>query len=79
MGDILTIRVPAGEKSEWEEAAAAANESVAEYVRTAVRQRAQSSRTSGWDRHLGSAHVAVPPPTNANVRRALARRRRKAN
>ena len=76
MSEILTIRVPAGEKTRWEKAAAAARESVAEYVRGAVRQRAQAASQSPWEPHLGSADVAVPAPTNANIRRAFARRRR---
>ena len=50
-------------------------ESVAEYVRGAVRQRTQAASHSPWDRHLGSADVEVPAPTNANIRRAFARRR----
>ena len=37
MSETLTIRVPAGEKARWEKAAAAARETVAEYVRGAVR------------------------------------------
>ena len=76
MSDILTIRVPADEKARWEEAAAAAKESVAEYVRGAVRQRTQAASHSPWDRHLGSADVEVPAPTNANIRGAFARPRR---
>lgn len=76
MSETLTIRVPAEEKARWQEAAAAARESVAEYVRGAVRQRAQAASQSPWERHLGSADVAVPAPTNANIRRAFARRRR---
>ena len=76
MSETLTIRVPAGEKARWEKAAAAAREAVAEYVRGAVRQRAQAASHSPWEPHLGAANVAVPAPTNANVRRAFARRRR---
>ncbi|OFW03201.1 MAG: hypothetical protein A3I61_01515 [Acidobacteria bacterium RIFCSPLOWO2_02_FULL_68_18] len=76
MSDTLTIRVLAVEKARWERAAAAARETVAEYVRGAVRQRAQAASHSPWETHLGSADVAVPAPTNANVRRAFARRRR---
>ncbi len=76
MSEILTIRVPAEEKARWEKAAAAARESVAEYVRGAVRQRAQAASQSPWEPLLGSANVAVPAPTNANIRRAFARRRR---
>ena len=76
MSETLTIRVPAEEKTRWEKAAAAARESVAEYVRGAVRQRAQAARHSPWEPHLGSANVAVLAPTNANIRRAFARRRR---
>jgi hypothetical protein len=75
MSDILTIRVPSSEKAQWKRAAAAARETVAEYVRKAVRQRTVSSSQSLWDMHLGSAAVEVPPPTNANVRRAFADRR----
>jgi hypothetical protein len=73
MSVTLTIRVPAKEKAQWEKAAAAAKESVAEYVRGAVRQRAAAARRSPWEPHLGSVDVAVPPPTNANIRRAYAR------
>src|SRR5258708_32187860 len=76
MSETLTIRVAAEEKARWEKAAAAARESVAEYVRVAVRQRAQAASQSPWERHLGSANVAVPAPTNANIRRAFARGRR---
>ena len=76
MSETLTIRVPATEKARWEKAAAAARESVAEYVRGAVRQRAQAARQSPWEPHLGSANVSVPAPTNANIRRAFAQRRR---
>ena len=73
MSETLTIRLRAEEKTRWERAAAAARESVAEYVRGAVRQRAEAASQSPWDRHLGSADVVVPAPTNANVRRAFAR------
>ena len=75
MSDTLTIRLPAEEKARWERAAAAARETVAEYVRGAVRLRAEASSDSPWDRHLGAVNVAVPAPTNANVRRAFTRRR----
>jgi uncharacterized protein (DUF1778 family) len=77
MSDTLTIRLPAEEKALWERAAAAAKESVAEYVRGAVRRRAEAAGQSPWDRHLGSADVSVPAPTNANMRRAFARRARR--
>jgi hypothetical protein len=77
MSETLTIRLAAGEKARWEKAAAAARESVAEYVRGAVRQRADTAMQSPWDRHLGSANVKVPAPTNANIRRAFARRGRR--
>jgi hypothetical protein len=77
MSETLTIRVRAGEKARWASAAAAARESVAEYVRGAVRQRAQAASESPWEPHLGSANVAVPAPTNTNVRRAFARRGRR--
>ena len=77
MSDTLTIRLPAEEKALWERAAAAAKESVAEYVRGAVRRRAEAANQSPWDRHLGSADVSVPAPTNANMRRAFARRARR--
>lgn len=76
MSETLTIRVAAEEKAKWEAAAEAAKETVAEYVRGAVRQRAQAANQSPWQRHLGSADVAVPAPTNANIRRSFARRRR---
>ena len=75
MSVTLTIRLLTEEKARWEQAAAAVRESVAEYVRKAVRQRAQAGSRSPWEQHLGSANVAVPPPTNANIRRAFARRR----
>jgi hypothetical protein len=74
MGEILTIRLSAGEKARWEKAAADARETIAEYIRGAVRQRAQSAAQSPWDRHFGSAEVVVPPPTNENVRRRYRRR-----
>jgi hypothetical protein len=74
MSETLTIRLPAEEKARWEEAAAVANETVAEYVRGAVRRRTHAAARSPWDRHLGSANVEVPAPTNANVRRAFAGR-----
>jgi len=75
MSETLTIRLRAAEKAQWEKAAAAAQETVAEYVRNAVRQRGQTSSKSPWEKHLGSAPIIVPPPTNANVRRAFAERR----
>jgi hypothetical protein len=74
----LTIRMSAAEKAQWEKEAAELNETVAEYVREAVRQRARSGKASPWDKHLGSADVAVPAPTNANVRRAFLERHGKA-
>jgi uncharacterized protein (DUF1778 family) len=74
MSDTLTIRLPADEKARWEKAAAAAEESVADYVRGAVRRRSAAASHSPWDRHLGSADISVPAPTNANIRRAFARR-----
>jgi hypothetical protein len=74
MSATLTIRLAAEEKARWEEAAAAAHETVADYVRNAVRQRAEAHSRSPWTRHFGSARVAVPPPTNANVRRVMTRR-----
>jgi hypothetical protein len=77
MSETLTIRLRADEKARWEKAAAAAKESVADYVRGAVRQRTEASSQSPWDRHLGSADIAVPAPTNANIRRAFARRARR--
>lgn len=52
-------------------------ETVAEYVRKAVRQRAQGGQVSPWERHLGSVKVAVPTPTNANVRRSFSERRKR--
>ena len=76
MSETLTIRVAAEEKARWKKAAVAARESVADYVRRAVRQRAQAASRSPWEPHLGSANVAVSAPTNANIRRAFARRRR---
>jgi hypothetical protein len=77
MSDTLTIRLAAEEKARWEKAAAVVRESVAEYVREAVRQRTEAANQSPWERHLGSANVAIPPPTNANIRRAFARRGRR--
>ena len=76
MSETLSIRVAAEEKAQWEKAAAAARESVAEYVRGAIRKRAQAASQSPWEPHLGSADVAASAPTNANIRRAFARRRR---
>ena len=77
MSETLTIRLAAEEKVRWEKAAAAAKQRVAEYVRGAVRQRAETASQSPWDRHLGSADVVVEAPTNANIRRAFARRSRR--
>jgi hypothetical protein len=71
MSETLTIRLRPEEKAQWQRAAAAVKETVAEYVRNAVRQRGESSV---WEKHLGSARAAVPPPTNANIRRAFAQR-----
>jgi hypothetical protein len=71
MSETLTIRLRPEEKAQWQRAAAAVKETVAEYVRNAVRQRGQSS---AWDKHFGSARAAVPAPTNANIRRAFAQR-----
>lgn len=76
MSATLTIRLSEEEKEQWEKAAANVNETVAEYVRKAVRQRAQARKASPWERHLGMVKAAVPPPTNANVRRAFAERRK---
>jgi hypothetical protein len=75
MSDILTIRLAAVEKEKWEKAAAQASETVADYVRKAVRQRVEACEVSPWAKHIGSANVAVPPPTNVNVRRAFSQRR----
>ena len=72
MSETLTIRLRSAEKAQWERAAAAVKETVAEYVRNAVRHRGRSSL---WEKHLGSSNAAVPPPTNANIRRAFAQRR----
>jgi hypothetical protein len=76
MSETLTIRLPAEEKAQWEKAASEVRETVAEYVRKAVRLRTRAGRTSPWEKHLGTAVVAVPAPTNANIRRAFAERRR---
>jgi hypothetical protein len=75
MSETLTIRVRAEEKVRWERAAASVKETVAEYVRKAVRQRAEAHHRSPWEKHLGSVNATVPPPTNANVRRAFTRPR----
>lgn len=77
MSETLTIRLPDGEKARWEKAATEVKETVAEYVRKAVRQRSHAGQASLWEPHLGSADVAVPVPTNANIRRAFANRRRR--
>ena len=71
MSETLTIRLRREEKAQWQRAAAAVSETVADYVRNAVRQRGQSA---AWDEHFGSASTAAPPPTNANIRRAFAQR-----
>lgn len=76
MSDTLTIRLPTTEKAQWQKAAAEASESVADFVRKAVRQRVEARGLSPWEKHIGSAEVAVPPPTNVNIRRAFAQRRR---
>ena len=71
MSEILNIRLPAQEKREWEKAAAAVDETLADYVRNAVRLRAEASGSSPWAKYLGSVDVAVLPPTNINIRRAM--------
>ena len=76
MSVTLTIRLALAEKNQWEKAAEAAQESVADYVRGAVRQRTAASAVSPWERHLGAANVVVEAPTNENIRRAFARRGR---
>jgi hypothetical protein len=76
MSETLTIRLPAEEKKRWERAAAAVKESVADYVRKAVRQRTETSRGSPWEEHLGVVPAKVPPPTNANIRAAFAKQRK---
>jgi hypothetical protein len=48
MSDTLTIRLSAAEKAEWEQAAADARESVAEYVRRAVQGHAIAVGTAFW-------------------------------
>ncbi len=75
MGDILSIRVPPGERAEWEKTAAEVRESVAEYVRNSVRQRTQLLGKSPWEKRIGSADIEVSPPTNANVRAAISKKR----
>jgi hypothetical protein len=74
MSVTLTIRLRASEKAQWKRAAAAVRETVAEYVRNAVRDRGQSSP---WGKHLGSVNKTVPPATNPNIRRAFAQHRRR--
>jgi hypothetical protein len=76
MSETLTIRLPAAEKKKWQRAAASANESVSDFIRAAVRQRTQVPDVSAWESHLGSVDIAVSPPTNSNVRRALSQSRR---
>jgi hypothetical protein len=76
MDETLTIRLSALEKARWEKEAAEVHETLAEYVRAAVRQRVGNGRTSLWEKHLGSTDIAVPAPTNANVRRAFGERRK---
>ena len=70
MSETLTIRLPADEKLRWQKAAAAVRESVAEYVRKAVRERAETEEKSPWDKHLGSVDVEISSPTNENIRRS---------
>ena len=77
MSETLTIRLTEAEKAQWEKAAAAVKETVAEYVRNAVRERAKARGASPWEKHLGAADVAVPVPTNVNVRRAFSESRRR--
>ena len=72
MSDTLTIRLLSQEKAEWERAAAKAKETVADYVRRAVRVRVQNGSVSPWEKHIASVNLAVPPPTNVNIRRAFA-------
>jgi hypothetical protein len=53
MNETLTIRIRAEEKVQWEKAAAEVRETVAEYVRKAVRQRMQSGGISRWESTWG--------------------------
>lgn len=73
MSNKLTFRLASDEKAGREKSAADASESLADYVRKAVRESAQGSGASPWDKHIGSADVAVDPPTNTNIRRAFDR------
>ncbi len=78
MGDILTVRIGAGEKETWQRAAKAVGEDLSEFARKAVRQRLkslQTSEASPWDDLLGSVRSDAPPATNQNVREALRSRR----
>jgi hypothetical protein len=76
MSETLTIRLRPEEKERWERAAAAVQESVADYVRKAVRQRTDASRGSPWEEHLGVVPAKVSPPTNANIRAAFGKQRK---
>ncbi len=78
MSDTLTVRIPGREKEAWQKVARAVGEELSEFARKAVRQRVQAVQTgqgSPWDDLLGSVSTDAPPATNANVRKALRRRR----
>ena len=78
MSDILTIRLPAGEKGAWQRVAAEVGEDLSEFARSAVRARVkalQAKSGSPWDDLLGSISIDAPPATNRNVRKAMRRKR----
>jgi hypothetical protein len=72
MSDTLTIRISTAEKTQWEREAAEVNETLAEYIREAVRQRARSGKASPWDKHLGAGTAFEsqnsPPPARLSGR-----------
>lgn len=72
VSDTLTIRLSAAEKARWQAKAKDAGETVAEFVRTAVRQRADADPQARWEKHVGSVDCPVPKRiTNAAIRLAM--------
>ena len=71
MSDILTIRVSGAEKAQWQRAAAEVKESVADFVREAVRQRVQSGKASPWEKHIGSVFSKLGLNDEGDVNRRV--------
>jgi hypothetical protein len=74
MSDTLSIRIPVAEKVDLKRLADQLGEDLAEFARTAIRQRAAEvarGKDSAWAKYAGCVNVTVPPPTNAVIRAAM--------